>query len=189
MGGVVITFAVLGTPRSQGSKRGMSACGQVATVCTRCHKPHIVKIILFEQENENLAVWRSLVDGIARQAMFGKRKLTGPVSLRLIFTWDRPPAHYRTGKFSHLLRDDAPIWPDRDPDQDKLTRAVCDALTGVVWGDDNQVVDCHVTKAWAQDAPPVEGALPKSGVRIMVSEMLTGQAPQLELLAVDDCPQ
>lgn len=48
----------------------------------------------------------------------------------------------------------------RPPDLDKLTRAVLDALTGIVWVDDRQVVALHSTK--------VQGATP--GVDVTVTE-------------------
>lgn len=67
--------------------------------------------------------------------------LTGPVALEVTFTLPRPKAHYRTGRNSHLLRDNAPHRPDRLPDLDKLLRSTMDALTAAgVWADDAQVV-------------------------------------------------
>jgi Holliday junction resolvase RusA-like endonuclease len=41
------------------------------------------------------------------------------------------------------------------PDGDKLERNIWDALTGIVFADDVQVVDHHATKEWGPD----EGAL------------------------------
>lgn len=52
------------------------------------------------------------------------------------------------------------LYPDRRPDIDKLTRAVLDALTGVVFTDDARIVSLAAHKAFA-------GARP-TGVRIYV---------------------
>ena len=44
------------------------------------------------------------------------------------------------------------------PDVDKLARAALDALTGVLWADDSQVVSLHAQKEYAGEAQPC-GAL------------------------------
>jgi Holliday junction resolvase RusA-like endonuclease len=41
-------------------------------------------------------------------------------------------------------------FPSRS-DVDKLARSVLDALTGIAWLDDQQVVDLRVTKSYAED--------------------------------------
>lgn len=47
------------------------------------------------------------------------------------------------------------IRPTVKPDTDNYYKAVSDALTGIVWVDDNQIVDMHVSK-WYSDTPRVE---------------------------------
>ena len=54
---------------------------------------------------------------------------------------------------------DGMLWRPVRPDIDKLARAVLDALTGIVWVDDDQVVELVCRKRWW-----VEG-----GVRIQVA--------------------
>jgi Holliday junction resolvase RusA-like endonuclease len=57
----------------------------------------------------------------------------------------RPAGHY--GKRGLLPRfEDA--WPDRRPDIDKLSRALMDALTMIVYRDDGQVVMLDATKRY-----------------------------------------
>lgn len=74
----------------------------------------------------------------------------GPVSVELVFHMPRPKKHYRTGKHSGALRDDAPEQHTQTPDVDKLSRAVLDALTEAgVWLDDGQVVMLDARKVWA----------------------------------------
>jgi len=65
---------------------------------------------------------------------------TGPVRLSAIFHMPRPKGHYRTGKHASQLRPSAPEHPATKPDLLKLTRAIEDAMTGIVWRDDAQVV-------------------------------------------------
>ena len=47
------------------------------------------------------------------------------------------------------------LWPTVKPDLDKLTRAVLDAATGVVWHDDSQVIELIVRKVYAISEPGV----------------------------------
>jgi len=44
------------------------------------------------------------------------------------------------------------VHPVVKPDVDKLARALLDALTGVAYGDDAQVVEMHVCKTYGDDA-------------------------------------
>jgi Holliday junction resolvase RusA-like endonuclease len=38
----------------------------------------------------------------------------------------------------------------KKPDADNIAKAVCDALNGIVWKDDSQVVDVRVLKRWGE---------------------------------------
>jgi Holliday junction resolvase RusA-like endonuclease len=76
-------------------------------------------------------------------------RIEGPVSVRVAFLFERPKAHYRTGKNSGLLRDNAPVYVTRTPDVDKCLRALLDPLTeSGVWHDDAQVVIAHAVKRY-----------------------------------------
>lgn len=63
-----------------------------------------------------------------------------PLSMALLFFLERPTSHYRTGRNSHLLRDDAPAAPIGKPDCDNLAKAPMDALNGLLYADDAQVI-------------------------------------------------
>lgn len=87
-------------------------------------------------------------------ARAGAPALAGPVAVRVVASFARPKAHYRTGRFAHLLRDDAPYWHTQAPDADKLGRLVCDALTiAGVYLDDAQVCLLRVEKLWSPNRP------------------------------------
>jgi hypothetical protein len=71
--------------------------------------------------------------------------MAGPVALRAEFRLPKPasaPKRLRT-------------WPikARSGDVDKLARACLDALTGVLFADDAQVISLMVTKDWAVKGP------------------------------------
>jgi Holliday junction resolvase RusA-like endonuclease len=107
-------------------------------------------------DNARSKPWEVLVHFAAAQAFrgdpWGKDVAVG---LHVRFVFRRPKKHFRTGRFSNVLRDDAPRFPIGKPDADKLLRTVMDALTGVVYVDDCQVVDPHCPKVYGEH----EGAL------------------------------
>ena len=127
-----IAFFVAGKPIAQGSAKWIPSATTGKSI------PIV---------NKNLKPWRNTVALFAAQALAGRRAVGG-VSLTLLFTLERPKCHYRTGKFSHLLKDDAPERHLQKPDPDKLARAILDALTGVAYGDDCEVDTFGAHKQW-----------------------------------------
>ena len=71
-----------------------------------------------------------------------KSPVYGPISMTLEFYVARPKAHYRTGKYSHILKDNAPTWHTSRADIDNYVKLVLDALNGVFYKDDSQI--CHL---------------------------------------------
>lgn len=58
-------------------------------------------------------------------------------------------------KLTRRKKQDGIIRPTVKPDTDNYYKAVSDALTGILWEDDNQIVEIHVGK-WYSDQPRVE---------------------------------
>ena len=87
------------------------------------------------------------------------KQLPGPVRADIVFWFQRPKYHYRTGRNDHLLRDDAPEWMDKKPDIDKCVRSTLDALkdSGVI-RDDSQIVELNVQQRYVTHAQPIPGA-------------------------------
>jgi len=75
-----------------------------------------------------------------------KTRREGGVSLSVEFIFARPPSHWTKSG----LAASAPAIPPKC-DWDNLGKAVSDAITGsgVIWGDDDQVVDATVRKRYA----------------------------------------
>lgn len=114
---------------------------------------------LVDDNAKTLKPWRDAVTKAAELAMFNRqvdagapwRTIDGPVFIEATISLRRPGYHYRTGKFGHLLRDDAPGWPIARGvgDTDKYLRAICDALTiAKVWTDDVLVVEAVARKVF-----------------------------------------
>lgn len=74
--------------------------------------------------------------------------IDGPVSLAVTFVVPRPKGHFG----ARGLRPSAPAYPTTRPDVTKLLRAVEDALTGIVWRDDAQVVEQVAFKVYGEPA-------------------------------------
>ena len=83
----------------------------------------------------------------AKQAMMGKWVTTDkPVNLILTFVMPRPKNHYRSnGKvkpqfagLTHIIR----------PDLDNMVKLVKDALNGIAWKDDSQIVSLNAVKIY-----------------------------------------
>lgn len=101
-----------------------------------------------------LALWRATIRQAAKDAQ--AELYLGPVKMRVIFGMQRPKSHFtlRRGKYvikmAHYYDQPAVM-----PDCDKLIRAVGDALTGICYKDDAQIVHIEATKAYA-DSTQIE---------------------------------
>jgi len=98
--------------------------------------------------------WKSQV-AIAARPFIPATPLVRDLYLRLEFYFPRPKSHFRTGKRSAELRDDAPGYCAKKPDFDNCAKAVSDALTVIrMWGDDAQIVDSRIRKLYDDGRGP-----------------------------------
>jgi Holliday junction resolvase RusA-like endonuclease len=139
-----LRFEIQGTPQPRGSKIA-SLVHTKGGYAMKNGKP----IVVARDDNKKSRPW---MDGIHWQIKcdLGPRwePLDEPVELYLNFYFSRPKGHYRSGKYSNVLRDDAPFLHGTKPDLDKLERAVLDALTGVVYVDDSRVASLYASKRY-----------------------------------------
>ena len=73
----------------------------------------------------------------------------------MFFYFKRPKAHYKTGKNSNCLRDDAPEYHSSRPDIDNLVKLVGDALNGIFFIDDALISRVTAHKLYS-DKPRTE---------------------------------
>ena len=90
--------------------------------------------------------------------------LTCPLVVEITFFFVRSQSHFGTGKNAGKLKNSAPKHPAKRPDIEKLARSTNDALTGLVWKDDSQIVDLHIYKRYAD----------RSGATIIIKEVKNG---------------
>jgi crossover junction endodeoxyribonuclease RusA len=125
---------VAGLPATQGSKRAFVVKGRP---------------VVTEAAGDQLKAWRYALAVEGRQAWpFDRPLLTGPLAVRLAFGLRKPVSAPKTRR----------TWPigARSGDVDKLARAALDALTGVIWLDDGQVVELCVSKDYGPPGVGVE---------------------------------
>lgn len=140
-----VTFFVPGVPQPGGSKKGFA-------VTTKTGKTRIAVV----EDAKHNAPWRAKVALAASQRV--PAPLTGPLEVEFHFIMPRPRSHYGTGRRAEILKPSAPTGHTSKPDTTKLIRSTEDALKGIAWLDDAQVV--------AQSASKLYGATP--GCRITI---------------------
>jgi Holliday junction resolvase RusA-like endonuclease len=113
-----VSFFVPGIPATQGSHKAFIVKGEGG-------KPRAAVTAV---SGKSLNDWRAMVRLCASQAWSGPPVSCG-VRMTLAFRFARPPSVTQRKRPVHSVK----------PDVDKLTRAVFDALTGVVYHDDSQV--------------------------------------------------
>jgi Holliday junction resolvase RusA-like endonuclease len=128
----MIAFFVEGRPSPGGSKRyvGHSKAGRA---------------VLIDMGGKHTKDWRAAV-AVAARIAHRCAALEGPVMLTIIFWMKRPRRHFN----KMGIREDAPTWHTSAPDSTKLTRSTEDAMKGITWGDDAQVVKQHIEKRYTE---------------------------------------
>lgn len=92
------------------------------------------------------AAWQETVGWECKRAMRGRELLQGPLELVLVFLLPIP-AGWAAWKRAAALAGE--LVPTSTPDYDNLAKGVGDALNGVAWHDDAQVVDAFTRKRYA----------------------------------------
>lgn len=135
-----VSFQVYGLPKPKGSARGFIAmkAGKARAIVT--------------SDNKNLKAWESCVRDAA-QRVVGEQYFTEAVRMQIEFWFPRPKS-VSAKKRPHLTT---------KPDLSKLIRGAEDALNGVLFRDDSQIIAIIATKAY------VEGP---AGANITVEEVI-----------------
>lgn len=137
MSGQEVRLRVVGRPAPKGSKRAFV-------------NPKTQRTVVTDTNHKGLKAWARAVEEAARLAMeeLGHPPpMEGPLSLRVVFYLPAPKSL-------------SPTWrwlPTTKPDLDKLERASWDAMSGIVYRDDAQIVDGARRKLYAHERTP--GAL------------------------------
>jgi Holliday junction resolvase RusA-like endonuclease len=138
------TFWVPGIPRPKGSlapcpKRGARGLRRGKDMYYR------VRDLVLLPQSEHLRAWTEAIQwGVLEHKP--RHPLKGGFALTAVFYMPRP----QEPRDRHHLT---------VPDVDKLLRAVLDALTGILWVDDSQVVIVETRKMYAKQKPGLEARI------------------------------
>ena len=72
------------------------------------------------------------------------------------------PIPKSTTKKDRLLISEGKLQPTKKPDADNIAKVICDALNGVAYGDDTQIISLTVTKQYTIAEPNVTVYLNKA---------------------------
>jgi crossover junction endodeoxyribonuclease RusA len=120
------TFTILGPPATKGSTRSFI-------------NPRTRKVVTVA-DAKRLPEWTQAAGWAARAARLPAVKKPDAVRVSALFEFAKPASAPRRE------------FPTVKPDSDKLVRALLDALTGIAYEDDAQVVDVIVTKRYGAEA-------------------------------------
>lgn len=131
-----LEFFIPGMARSAGSKSAFKNANTGKIIVTHA--------------NPKTKEWMNSVKWFAMKETNRMVPVTEAVRLSLAFVKPRPKNHYGSGRNEGVLKSSAPQHATTVPDLTKLTRAVEDALTGIVWRDDSQVVQQVTEKRYCR---------------------------------------
>lgn len=84
---------------------------------------------------------------LASRQMGDRAPFEGPIQITLSFLMAVPTSFSKTAQREALAG-----WrfPAKKPDYDNLAKLVCDAMNGIVYRDDSQIVTAFITKRYAE---------------------------------------
>lgn len=139
-----VNFRVPGEPQGKGRPR-IGKVGQHSRMFTP----------------QKTVAYEGLIAMLAQNAMQGREVITRPVMLEMLMEHPIRPSWSKKKQAQALAGE---ILPTVKCDADNCIKAVCDALNGVVWRDDVQVVKLFLTKKFS--------AVPGVTVRVVPLEKL-----------------
>jgi Holliday junction resolvase RusA-like endonuclease len=127
-----ISFIIPGQPVAKGRPR-FSTAGRFPRAFTPA-------------KTANYTAW---CKSCAADAMAGRPLMTGPVWLSLNMYFETPSSWSKWKREAAIT---GAVRPTGKPDIDNVLKAIKDAMNGIVWKDDSQVVEVDCEKAY--DAEP-----------------------------------
>ena len=137
-----LEFWVPGNPKPAGSKRGF-------------FRPGMKHVAIVDACKESKP-WKAQVSATVAQQLPPDFKLfEGPLAVRFVFQRERPKGHTKPNGDLNANGRRNP-YPTTKPDVLKLSRAVEDACTGILYADDAQIVEESICKIWGKPGVRIE---------------------------------
>lgn len=140
----MIRFTVYGEPVAQGRPRATNINGHIRMYDPKKSRDykHYIRLVASQHKPEKL--------------------LTGPISMKVAIY---KPTLKSFSKKKRVAAEKGELRPITKPDVDNYVKAIKDALKSVIWKDDSQVVDLHISK-WYSDTPRIEVEIEELGVKM-----------------------
>lgn len=144
---------VTGQPRPKGSWTAVPRKGATHLFARGERYYRAKDMVLIPASNNQLAQWVTALRWAAKAADPPPRPIHGPWYCACTF-WFRPPVSRldESWAIGHKVEDNGRTSPTGD--EDKLRRAVLDALTGIFWPNDRLVCDGRQTKRYCNERKP-----------------------------------
>jgi len=98
----------------------------------------------YTPKDHPIHAYRQAIQLQAKAAMAGRPPLGGPVSIEVVFAFQRPK--------SHTKKQRQQVGHCQKPDLTNLLKGLEDALNGICWVDDSQICEIDlVQKQWSDD--------------------------------------
>jgi Holliday junction resolvase RusA-like endonuclease len=125
----IISFEIPGCPVAKGRARAFKRGNYIA-----------------HYTPEKTVNYENLVKMVAMQDMKGKQLISGPISMVISLFFQIPESWSNKKRLSAL---NGTVRPTVKPDLDNCVKSLCDAINGIVWHDDKQVVEVTVKKFYS----------------------------------------
>lgn len=111
-------------------------------------RPRFVKATGRTFTDDTTVSYENYIKTLALEALRGASPLEGPVALAIDIR-KRPPASVSEKRRRFMLG--GQMLPTTKPDIDNVAKLVMDALNGVAWHDDKQIVALQMTRRYAAE--------------------------------------
>ena len=132
---IQITYSVPGEPRGKGRPKFARRGNFVKTYT-----------------DAKTASYEDQIRFYALKAMGDTKAIQGAVRVFISISMSVPKSYSKKRTEDCLNGSEKPL---KKPDWDNVAKSICDAMNGIVYGDDTQIVEAHVTKQYAAQSQVV----------------------------------
>lgn len=134
----------------QDGRRDPEKLARYPKTCQACGFTGVVTVR--DAAGKGNKLWKAACEMQARSLLVPLKRqypdvfpLSQACAVDVLLVMPRPKNHFTT---SGALKPKSPLEHVYKPDATKLWRSTEDALSGIVWVDDNRIIDEHVSKCW-----------------------------------------
>ena len=99
-------------------------------------------------EKKEMKVWRAECSRLIEEAFEVKKLIEGPLKIDATF-YIQPPKYISSKKKLKEKLEAEEIFCSKKPDIDNFLKALLDSMTGIIFKDDGQVVECRARKLYS----------------------------------------